>query len=90
MNSVLLASLAALVIGQLVFERMRRPWALAALDAFALVAVGGLVSVHILPQCFARGGWLAAPVARVRAVGAEAPVRLAAAVGTNEQPRHAH
>jgi hypothetical protein len=61
-TSALLASLAALVVGPLVFERARRPWALAALDAFALVAVGGLVGVHILPQCFARAGWLAAPV----------------------------
>jgi uncharacterized membrane protein YraQ (UPF0718 family) len=58
----LLASLIALVIGPLVFERTRGPWALAALDAFALVAVGGLVSAHILPQCFAVAGWWAAPV----------------------------
>lgn len=60
-NSALLASLAALVVGPLVFERTRGPWTLAALDGFALVAVGGLVSVHILPQCFALAGWLAAP-----------------------------
>lgn len=62
MNLALLASLAALVVGPLVFERVRRAWALAALDAFALVAVGGLVSAHILPQCFAVAGWKAAPV----------------------------
>lgn len=62
MNSALIASLIALVVGPLVFERARRAWMLAGLDAFALVAVGGLVSVHILPQCFARGGWWAAPV----------------------------
>jgi len=61
-NPALLASLAALVVGPLVFERTRRPYALAALDAFALVAVGGLVSAHILPQCFALAGWKAAPV----------------------------
>src|SRR5262245_66375851 len=61
-SPALLASLAALIVGPVVFERARRAWALAALDAFALVAVGGLVAVHILPQCFARGGWLAAPV----------------------------
>jgi uncharacterized membrane protein YraQ (UPF0718 family) len=60
-NLALIASLAALVVGPLVFERTRGPWALAALDAFALVAVGGLVSVHILPQCFEQSGWLAAP-----------------------------
>jgi len=58
----LLASLLALVIGPLVFERTRGPWMLSALDAFALVAVGGLVSVHILPQSFAVAGWWAAPV----------------------------
>lgn len=62
MNSALIASLLALLVGPLVFERARRAWMLAGLDAFALVAVGGLVSVHILPQCFARGGWWAAPV----------------------------
>lgn len=61
MNPALIASLAALVVGPLVFERTRGAWALAALDAFALVAVGGLVSVHILPQCFEQSGWLAAP-----------------------------
>jgi len=60
-NLALLASLVALVIGPAVFERTRGRWALAGLDAFALVAVGGLVSAHILPQCFALGGWMAAP-----------------------------
>ena len=62
MDFALLASLLALVIGPLVFERVRGPWALSALDAFALVAVGGLVGVHILPQSFAVAGWWAAPV----------------------------
>jgi hypothetical protein len=62
LNTALLASLAALVVGPLVFERARRAWALAGLDAFALVAVGGLVAAHILPQCFAVAGWAAAPV----------------------------
>jgi uncharacterized protein len=62
LDPALLASLAALVIGPLVLERTRGPWALAGLDAFALVAVGGLVSAHILPQCFAVAGWKAAPV----------------------------
>jgi len=62
MNPALLASLAALVVGPIVFERTRGRWTLAGLDAFALVAVGGLVSAHILPQCFALGGWWAAPV----------------------------
>ena len=62
MNPALLASLAALVVGPLVFERTRGPWSLAGLDAFALVAVGGLVCAHIVPDCFAIAGWLAAPV----------------------------
>ena len=62
MDPALLASLAALVVGPLVFERARRAWALAGIDAFALVAVGGLVAAHILPQCFAVAGWKAAPV----------------------------
>src|SRR5688572_1973190 len=62
MNPALLASLAALVVGPLVFEGTRRRWALAGLDAFALVAVGGLWSTHLLPQSFALAGWWAAPV----------------------------
>jgi len=62
MNPALLASLAALVVGPVVFERTRGRWTLPGLDGFALVAVGGLVSAHILPQCFALGGWWTAPV----------------------------
>jgi uncharacterized membrane protein YraQ (UPF0718 family) len=62
LDPALLASLAALIVGPLVFERARRPWALAGIDAFALVAVGGLVAAHIVPQCFALAGWKAAPV----------------------------
>ena len=57
----LLASLATLVVGPLILERSRRPWTLSALDAFALIAVGGLVGVHILPQSFASAGWWALP-----------------------------
>jgi hypothetical protein len=62
MDPALIASLAALVVGPLIFERAHRPWALAGLDAFALVAVGGLVAAHILPQCFETGGWAVFPV----------------------------
>lgn len=58
----LIASLVALVLGPLVFERSKRPWTLSALDAFALIAVGGLVGVHILPQSFEAAGWWALPV----------------------------
>jgi hypothetical protein len=61
-HAALLASLLALVIGPLVFERVRGAWTLSALDGFALVAVGGLVGVHILPQSFEVAGWWAAPV----------------------------
>jgi uncharacterized membrane protein YraQ (UPF0718 family) len=62
LEPVLLASLAALLVGPLVFERVRGSWALAGLDAFALVAVGGLVALHILPLSFQLAGWKAAPV----------------------------
>jgi uncharacterized membrane protein YraQ (UPF0718 family) len=61
-DPILLASLAALVLGPLVLEWTRGNWTLAAVDAFALVAVGGLVGVHILPQSFVLGGWGAIPV----------------------------
>jgi hypothetical protein len=61
-DPALFASLAALAVGPLVLERARRAWALAGLDAFALVAVGGLIAAHILPQCFQVAGWKAAPV----------------------------
>jgi hypothetical protein len=60
-DPILLASLAALVLGPLVLEWTRGNWTLAAVDAFALVAVGGLVGVHILPQSFVLGGWFLIP-----------------------------
>jgi hypothetical protein len=69
MYPALLASMAALVVGPVVLERTRGRWSLAGLDAFALVAVGGLVSAHILPQCFSLGGWLAAPALLLGLVG---------------------
>ncbi len=62
MDLALLASLAALLVGPLVLERTRGPWALAFVDAFALVAVGGLVGAHVLPQSFRLAGWVSAPV----------------------------
>jgi hypothetical protein len=62
LSPALVASLLALLVGPLVLERTRGSWALAFVDAFALVAVGGLVSAHILPQSFALAGWTALPV----------------------------
>ena len=61
MNLALLASIAALGIGPLVHERTRGRWAVAAVDAFALAAVAGLVAAHIVPQSFALAGWMALP-----------------------------
>ena len=49
MTLPLLASILALGIGPLLYARTRSSWAAATVDAFALVGVGGLVVVHILP-----------------------------------------
>jgi len=59
----LLASLLALGIGPLIYSRIKGAWAASAVDAFALVGVGGLVLVHILPQSFQVAGWKILPVA---------------------------
>ncbi len=61
MNLALIASIAALGVGPWIHEKTRGPWAVAAVDAFALAAVAGLVSAHIVPQSFALAGWLALP-----------------------------
>ncbi len=62
MNAALVSSLVALGVGPLVLERTKGPWTIALVDAFALVAVGGLVSAHVLPQSFALAGWAVLPV----------------------------
>ena len=50
MNLALFASIAALGVGPLVHERTRGRWAVAAVDAFALTAVAGLVMDRTLRQ----------------------------------------
>lgn len=62
MNLLLIFSLLALLVGPLVFRSARARRSVAAVDAFALVAVSGLVLVHILPQSFALCGWIVVPV----------------------------
>ena len=61
----LLASILALGLGPLIYSRFRGAWAATAIDAFALVGVGGLVFVHILPQVFTQAGWIVFPAALV-------------------------
>jgi len=65
----LLLSLAALGIGPLLYSRARAGLAAAVVDAFALIAVAGLVFAHILPQSFALGGWIVLPVALLGLLG---------------------
>jgi len=65
----LLASLLALGVGPLIYSRIKGAWAASAVDAFALVGVGGLVLVHILPQSFQLAGWQILPVALVGFLG---------------------
>ena len=69
MTLPLLASLLALAVGPLLYSRTKGAWAAVAVDAFALVGVGGLVLVHILPQSFLWAGWLVLPVVLVGFVG---------------------
>ena len=68
----LIASVAALFVGPLVshFARSAR-WIIGTLDGFVLVAVGGLVLLHVLPHSIALGG-AAATIAAV--VGFLVPV----------------
>lgn len=61
---MLILSLAALILGPLLHRMAggsRR--LLAALDGFTLVAIGGLVLVHSLPEAMEQAGWLAALLA---------------------------
>ncbi len=57
---LLIASLVPLALGPLLVRLLRpAPWAQAGLDSFVLVSIGGLALLHILPECFEVGGWLA-------------------------------
>ena len=69
MSLPLVFSLLALLVGPLVYRSARARRTVAAVDAFALVGVAGLVLVHILPQSFALAGWIVVPVALVGVFG---------------------
>jgi uncharacterized membrane protein YraQ (UPF0718 family) len=69
MALALIASIAALLLGPLLYSRSRGARVVTALDAFALVGVGGLVFLEIVPQSFARVGWVALPFAALGAIG---------------------
>ncbi len=60
MDSVLIVSLGALVVGPAVAATLgRAPRARAGLEGFVVVSVVGLVFVHILPHSVELGGWWA-------------------------------
>lgn len=63
MNLPLVASIAALFVGPLIVRLSRTQTVAAAVDAFALVSVGGLVLAHIMPQSYALAGWWILPSA---------------------------
>lgn len=69
MSLPLLASLLALLIGPAIYAATRTRSAAAALDAFALIAVSGLVFAHILPQSFELAGWWVVPAALIGLFG---------------------
>jgi len=55
-----LLSLLALAAGPAVYQLARvAGYMLAALDGFVFVAISGLVLLHIIPESFALGGWVA-------------------------------
>ena len=55
-----LLSLLALATGPAVYQLARvAGYMLAVLDGFVFVAIGGLVLLHIVPESFALGGWVA-------------------------------
>ncbi len=63
MSLPLLASIAALFLGPGLYAATRTRASAAALDAFALVGVIGLVLAHVLPQSFELAGWWIVPAA---------------------------
>ena len=65
----LLASILALGLGPLLYAHSRGRWAAAGVDAFALVGVGGLVAVHVLPQSFMLAGWVVIPAVLIGLFG---------------------
>ncbi len=69
MSLPLLFSILALFVGPLVYRGARARRAAAAVDAFALVGVGGLVLVHVLPQSFSLAGWAVIPVTLIGLFG---------------------
>lgn len=55
---MLLASLLALAVGPLIVSRLKDiRSATVAIDAFVIVAIGGLIIIHILPEALTQGGW---------------------------------
>ena len=69
MSLPLLFSILALSVGPVIYRGTRARRAAAAVDAFALVGVGGLVLVHILPQSFSLAGWAVIPIALIGLFG---------------------
>ncbi|MGK0362406.1 MAG: uncharacterized membrane protein YraQ (UPF0718 family) [Bradymonadia bacterium] len=63
---LLLVSLATLALAPAIFKAIARlPPAAALLDGFVVVAVTGLVCLHVLPEAMERAGWLAGAAAVV-------------------------
>ena len=60
-QSLLIVSLVALAVGPLVYQAARAGggYMVATLDGFVYAAIGGLVLIHLLPESFLLGGWLA-------------------------------
>jgi hypothetical protein len=69
MDLPLSISILALFVGPVIYNSVRAQRAVAALDAFALVAVAGIVFVHILPQSIELAGWMVLPVAALGMFG---------------------
>lgn len=64
--ALLLLSTLALLVGPLLHRILRQAgWAMAALDGFVLVVVGGVVLGRLLPHAYAQAGWPAIFVAGV-------------------------
>jgi hypothetical protein len=75
--TALVLSLVALAVGPLVHHATRqRPAALDALEGFVLGAIGGLVLLHIMPDCVRDVGWLCLAPAALGFLGPELFERL--------------
>ena len=86
LNMLLVPGLIALAAGPLLYQLARGRPVRAALDGFALAAVGGLALLHVIPGSISLAGWTAAGAVLA---GLAAPSLVARGLGGLARPGHA-